>query len=62
MSQNPQDLLPQGGVSLSDTDGSLLLIIVGALAFLLVGYLVFDHLKTRRRARRFEALRRRAPD
>jgi hypothetical protein len=62
MSQSPKDLLPETGFSLVDSDGSLLLLTVGGLAILLVAYLVFDHLQVRRRARRFETLRRRRPD
>lgn len=61
MSQSPRDLLPERAPSLFDSDGILLLCVVGAIALLVVGYLVYDHIQERRRARRLEALRGRRP-
>ncbi len=61
MSQSPRDLLPERAPSLFDGDGIVLLCVVGAIALLVVGYLVYDHIQERRRARRLEALRGRRP-
>jgi hypothetical protein len=48
--------LPRG---LLETNGSVLLLIVGIIALLFVGYLVFDWIRGLRASRRLEALRRR---
>jgi hypothetical protein len=57
-SQPPKQLLPEQKRSLMDGDGTLLLVVVGAIALLLVAYLVIDYFQVRRRALRYEALRR----
>jgi len=54
-SQTPRQLLLDQGPSFLDGDGIMVLCLVGGLALVLVAYLVFDQIRDRRRARRWEA-------
>ncbi len=57
MSQNPADLVPHSADLFKNGDGTILLLIIGAVCLGFVAYLVFDHFQVRRRARKFEARR-----
>jgi hypothetical protein len=58
LSQPPKQLLPEQKQPFTEGDGTTLLLVVGAIALFLVAYLVFDYFQVRRRALRYEALRR----
>jgi hypothetical protein len=59
MIEFPADQLPAAPQSLLQTDAGLLLLIVGAIAALFIGYLVLDWIRGKRAAQRLEQLRQR---
>jgi hypothetical protein len=59
MTEFPADQLPAARQSLFQTDSGVLLLIVGAIAALFIGYLVVDWIRGKRAARRLEQLRQR---
>lgn len=59
MNEPPLDQLPVPAHSFLETDSGMLLLVVGAIAVVFVGYLVFDWFQGRRALRRIEQLRQR---
>jgi hypothetical protein len=59
MNELPVDRLPAPSRGLLETDGAIFLLIVGIIAALFLGYLVFDWVQGKRAARRLNELRQR---
>lgn len=59
MNETPLDQLPAPARGLLETDSGVFLLIVGIIALLFVGYLVFDWIQGRRASRRLKQLRQR---